>query len=294
MAFKSGYVSITGRPNVGKSTLLNNIIGQKVSIVTPKAQTTRNSITGIKTLPDAQIIFIDTPGIHKPLHKLSEMMVRSAFSSVKDVDIVIYMTLPVMPNNFDIDTMKKIKTACRKCFLVINKLDTVKKNALLPVIGKYSEMFSFDEVIPLSALTGRGIDTLIDAVQKYLPEGPQLYPDDIASDQLERFLAAEIIREKIFLYTQEEIPYSVAVEVVHWSEPDFESVMKIEANIYVERESQKGIIIGTGGSMLKKIGSAARIEIESIFDSRVYLSLWVRTKKEWRENILFLRKLGFR
>ncbi len=294
MVFKSGYVSIAGRPNVGKSTLLNEIIGQKIAIVTPKAQTTRNSITGIKTVPDAQIIFIDTPGIHKPLHKLGEIMVKNAFGSLKDVDVVIYVTLPVMPKSFDVDTVRKVMNSSKKCILAINKVDTVKKAILLPVIGKYAEMFSFAEIVPISALSGEGIDALVDTVKKYLPEGPQLYPDDMASDQMEKFLAAEIIREKVFLYTKEEIPHSVTVEVLRWNENDSESVVKVEANIYVERESQKGIIIGSGGSMLKKIGSAARMEIERVFGAQFYLSLWVKTKKDWRENVSFLREIGFK
>ncbi len=292
MAFRSGYVSIVGKPNVGKSTLLNSIIGQKVAIVSPKAQTTRNSITGIKTLPDAQIIFTDTPGIHKPFHKLGEIMVNSAIASTKDVDIVLYMVTPDMPKVADLRSIRRVLNINSKCMLVINKVDTVKKEALLPVIHKYTEMFSFDEVIPVSAISGDGMDELMRAIKKYLPEGPKFYPDDITSDQLERFLVSEIIREKVMMLTKEEIPHSVAVEVLRWDETSSSGLIKVEANIYVERESQKGIIIGKGGSILKKVGSLARWELEDIFGVKFFLSTWVKVRKNWREDVTFLKEIG--
>ncbi|UCG78068.1 MAG: GTPase Era [Nitrospirota bacterium] len=293
MSYRSGYVSIVGRPNVGKSTLLNYIIGQKVAIVSPKAQTTRNSIRGIKTYSDAQIIFIDTPGIHKPGHELGHSMVRDALASIAEVDVVILMVSPEMPKNDDIKYIKDVIDRNNDCILVINKADTVKHGSLLPIMQKYSEAFSFAEIVPISAKTGEGVDDLIAAIKRYIPEGPQLYPDDITSDQLERFLVSEIIREKIMILTMDEVPHSVAVEVLKWDEKRSGKMIRVEANIYVERESQKGIIIGKAGVMLKRIGSMARKEIEDLFGSRFYLSLWVKVKKDWRDNPEFLKDIGF-
>jgi GTP-binding protein Era len=283
-------VSITGRPNVGKSTLLNAILGQKVAIVSSKPQTTRNRLTGIKTMKDCQIIFFDTPGIHKPLHKLGELMVKSAVDTVQEVDSVLLLVLPKLPGTDDINVAREVTESGKKTILVINKIDTVKKEALLPVIGKYKELFSFEEIIPLSARTGNGIDILIECIKKYLPEGPKLYPDDLATDQIERFMVAEIVREKIMAHTKDEVPYSVAVEVKSWSEEP--RLVRIGANIYVERDSQKGIIIGNKGSLLKTIGSEARREIEDLLGVKVFLSLWVKVKKGWRENAFFLKEIG--
>jgi GTP-binding protein Era len=288
--FRSGLVSITGRPNVGKSTLLNAILGQKVAIVSSKPQTTRNRLTGIKTMKDCQIIFFDTPGIHKPLHKLGELMVKSAVDTVQEVDSVLLLVLPKLPGTDDIKMAREVTESGKKTILVINKIDTVKKEALLPVIGKYKELFSFEEIIPLSALTGDGIDILIKCIKKHLPEGSKLYPDDLATDQIERFMVAEIVREKIMTHTEDEVPYSVAVEVKSWSEEP--RLVRIGANIYVERDSQKGIIIGNKGSLLKTIGSEARREIEDLLGVKVFLSLWVKVKKGWRENAFFLKEIG--
>ncbi len=293
MSNRSGCVSIVGRPNVGKSTLLNYIIGQKVAIVSPKAQTTRNSIRGIKTYSDAQIIFIDTPGIHKPGHELGHSMVRDALASIAEVDVVILMVSPEMPKSDDIKYIKDVIDRNNDCILVINKADTVKHGSLLPIMQKYSDAFSFTEIVPISAKTGEGVDDLIAAIKRYIPEGPQLYPDDITSDQLERFLVSEIIREKIMILTMDEVPHSVAVEVLKWDEKRSGKMIRVEANIYVERESQKGIIIGKAGVMLKRIGSMARKEIEDLFGSRFYLSLWVKVKKDWRDNTEFLKDIGF-
>jgi GTP-binding protein Era len=292
MAYKSGYVSIVGKPNVGKSTLLNSIIGQKVSIVSPKAQTTRNSITGIKTLPDAQIVFTDTPGIHKPFHKLGEAMVNSAMASAKDVDVILYMVTPDIPQDDDIRSIRKVLNINSTSLLVINKVDTVKKEVLLPLMSKYTEMFTFEEVIPVSAVNGDGIDSLMRSIIKYLPEGPKFYPDDITTDQLERFLVSEVIREKVMMLTKDEVPHSVAVEVVRWDETSSSGLIKIEVNIYVERESQKGIIIGKGGNILKKVGSLARRELEDLFGVKFFLSTWVKVRKNWREDVTFLKELG--
>lgn len=291
--FRSGYVSLTGRPNVGKSTLLNTILGEKVAIVSPKPQTTRNRIIGVKTLPDAQIIFIDTPGIHKPKHKLGELMVKQAKESVKEVDVILFMVDPEEPGSGDKFIIDILKDMGKPVFLLINKVDTVKKPLLLPVIEAYSKLYPFKEIIPISALAGDGIDALIKTIVNYLPEGPKYYPDDILTDQLERFMVSEIIREKIIQQTEDEIPYSVAIDINQWSERE-DGVVFIQANIYVEREGQKGIIIGKGGARLKTIGTNARLEIEKLLGTKVFLELWVKIKKDWRSSERILKELGFR
>lgn len=291
--FKSGYVSLTGRPNVGKSTLLNTILGEKVAIVSPKPQTTRNRIVGVKTMPDAQIIFIDTPGIHKPKHRLGELMVKEAKESVMEVDVILFMVEPEEPGSGDKFIIDILKDIGKPVFLLINKVDTVKKPLVLPVIEAYSKLYPFKEIIPISALTGDGIDILIKTIVDYLPEGPKYYPDDILTDQLERFMVSEIIREKIIQQTEDEIPYSVAIDIIQWTERE-DGVIFIQANIYVEREGQKGIIIGKGGARLKSIGTNARLEIEKLLGTKVFLELWVKIKKDWRSNERILKELGFR
>ncbi|MGB9715049.1 MAG: GTPase Era [Thermodesulfovibrionales bacterium] len=291
--FRSGFVSIIGRPNVGKSTLLNSILGEKVSIVTPKPQTTRNRIIGIKTLPDAQIIFIDTPGIHKPRHKLGNTMVKTALEAFKEVDIILFITEPQEPERGDQFIIKLLKEINSPVFLLINKIDTVKKPELLPLINKINELFPFKEIIPISALKQDGIDILLKKIYDYLPEGPKYYPDDIVTDQLERFMVSEIIREKATEMTEEEVPHSIAVEVTEWKERE-NGIIFIRANIYVERDSQKGIIIGKGGRMLKAIGTAARVDIEKLLNTKVFLELWVKVKKDWRDNLKTLEELGYK
>lgn len=291
--FRSGYVSLTGRPNVGKSTLLNTILGEKVAIVSPKPQTTRNRIIGVKTLPDAQIVFIDAPGIHKPKHKLGELMVKQAKESVKEVDVILFMVEPEEPGSGDKFIIDILKDMGKPVFLLINKVDTVKKIHVLPVIDTYSRLYPFKEIIPVSALTGDGIDILIKSIVDYLPEGPKYYPDDILTDQLERFMISEIIREKIIQQTEDEIPYSVAIDINQWSERE-DGVVFIQANIYVERDGQKGIIIGKGGARLKTIGTNARLEIEKLLGTKVFLELWVKIKKDWRSSDRILKELGFR
>jgi GTP-binding protein Era len=291
--FRSGYVSLTGRPNVGKSTLLNTILGEKVAIVSPKPQTTRNRIIGVKTMPDAQIVFIDTPGIHKPKHKLGEIMVKQAKESVKEVDVILFMVEPEEPGSGDKFIIDILKDMEKPVFLLINKVDTVKKPLVLPVIEAYSKLYPFKEIIPISALSGDGIDVLIKTIVSYLPEGPKYYPDDILTDQLERFMVSEIIREKIISETEDEIPYSVAIEINQWSERE-DGVVFIQANIYVEREGQKGIIIGKGGARLRTIGTNARLEIEKLLGTKVFLELWVKIKKDWRSSERILKELGFR
>ncbi len=291
--FHSGYVAIIGRPNVGKSTLLNTILGEKISIVTSKAQTTRNRILGIKNLPDAQIIFIDTPGIHKPMHKLGETMVRSAIEALDEVDIILFMSEPSEPKKGDrmiIDMLGKIN---KPVFLIINKVDTVKKNDLLPVINIFSKLYQFAEIIPISALKKDGTDLVLEKIVKYIPEGPKFYPDDVITDQIERFIASEIVREKLIELTEEEVPHSIAVEVTKWEERK-DGLISIRCNIYVERESQKAIIIGKGGTKLKEAGSRARQDMERLFNTKIFLELWVKVKKNWRNDLKILKELGYK
>ncbi len=295
--FRSGYVSLTGKPNVGKSTLLNTILGEKVAIVTSKPQTTRNRITGIKTLIDAQIIFMDTPGIHKPMHKLGKIMVKTAKNVVREVDLILFMVEPEEPQASDKYIIELLKGLEKPVFLLINKVDVVKKPLLLPIIDTYSKLYLFKEIIPISALTGEGVDDLLKSIVGYLLEGPKYYPDDIITDQIESFMVSEIIREKIIAETEEEVPYSVAVEVREWEEAltkAGEEMVSIRANIYVERDSQKGIIIGAGGGRLKTIGTSARIDIERLLGTKVFLELWVKTKRDWRSDERVLRELGFK
>lgn len=291
--FRSGYVSLIGRPNVGKSTLLNALLGQKISIVGPKPQTTRNKIVGVKSIPDAQIIFIDTPGIHKPMHKLGETMVKTALEALHEVDVVLLMVEPHQPERGDagvIDLLKKMRSPV---FLVINKVDTVKKQDILPVINYYNEVYPFRELIPVSALKQDGIGLLLKKICDYLPAGPRYYPDDLITDQLERFMVSEIIREKIIEMTKEELPYSVAVEVLQWQERE-DGLISVSCNIYVEREGQKAIIIGKKGALLKAVGSAARADMERLLNTRVFLELWVKVKKNWRNDDQLLKELGYR
>ncbi len=292
--FKSGYVSITGRPNVGKSTLLNTILGQKIAIVTEKPQTTRNKIIGIKNLEGAQIIFIDTPGIHRPKHKLGEIMVKEAKETIRDVDIVLLMVEPFKEDiREEIEIINLLRSIEKPVILLINKIDRVKKQDLLPLIDEYSRLFNFKEIIPISALYGDGIDRLLRVIVDILPEGSPYYPADQITDQVERFVVAELIREQVMLHTRDEVPHSVHVEVVDWKERK-NGLINISANIYVERESQKGIIIGKEGQRLKSIGTEARKNIEGLLNAKVYLELWVKVKKDWRDNIHILKELGFK
>jgi len=291
--FRSGFVSIIGRPNVGKSTLLNSILGEKVSIVTPKPQTTRNRIIGIKTLPAEQIIFIDTPGIHKPRHKLGDTMVKTALGAFKEVDIILFMVEPHDTEKVDKFIIKLLEEAQTPVFLLINKIDTVKKLELLPLIDRLKEFYPFKEIIPISALKQDGIEILLKKIYDYLPPGPKYYSDDIITDQIERFMVSEIIREKATEMTEEEIPHSIAVEVIEWKKRE-SGLILIMSNIYVERDSQKGIIIGKGGRMLKAIGTAARADIEKLLNTKVFLELWVKVKKDWRDNRKTLEELGYK
>lgn len=291
--YKSGFVAVVGRPNVGKSTLLNQIIGQKIAIVSDTPQTTRNRILGILTLPDAQILFLDTPGIHKPQHKLGEYMVNSARSALREVDLILFVsdvTESVGPGErFIIDMLKEEKTPV---VLVLNKVDLVAKDKLLPIISQYSAFRDFAAIVPVSALAGSNVDRLLSVIKDLLPEGPQYYPEDEVTDQPERVVAAEFIREKIFRLTREEIPHSTAVEVEEMKTRPNGDVF-LRATIYVERESQKGIIIGAKGAMLKEIGQQARLDMENIFGSRFFVDLWVKVKNDWRNKEGSLRMFGY-
>lgn len=293
--FRSGYVSIIGRPNAGKSTLLNSIIGEKISIVTPKPQTTRKKITGIRNTEDSQIIFIDTPGIHKPRHKLGEFMEKEAMKALEHVDIILFMAEPQKPGYGDkciIDIFTKMR---RKAvvFLLINKVDTIKKQEILPVIDEYSRLYEFDEILPVSALNPEDIRLVTGKIVERLPVGPKYYPDDIITDQYERVVVSEIVREKIMEATEDEVPHSVAVEVLKWTERK-SGVLALAFNIYVEKESQKGIIIGKKGERLKAIGAASRADIELFLERKVFMELWVKVMKDWRSDERALTELGFK
>ncbi|MEG1501129.1 MAG: GTPase Era, partial [Clostridiales bacterium] len=282
--FKSGFVTLIGRPNVGKSTLLNQLLGQKVAIISDKPQTTRNSIRGIYNSEDMQAIFVDTPGIHKPKYKLDERMMQSARDSLLSGDIIFYLVDVTSSfgkgEEYIINQFSQIETPV---FLLLNKIDLVTKEKLFPLLDSYSKKYAFQEIFPICATTGENTDRLLTIMKNYLPEGPQYYPDDLISDQPEQQLLAELIREQVLLATEEEIPHSTAVNITDMEERE-NGLLYVGANIYVERDSQKGIIIGKRGAMLQKIGKGARLEMEKIFACRVFLDLRVRAKKDWRNN----------
>lgn len=290
---KSGFVSIIGRPNVGKSTFVNRVIGHKIAIMSDKAQTTRNKIQGVMTREDAQIIFIDTPGIHKPKHKLGDYMMRVAKNTLSEIDAIMFMVNANEDigrgDEYIMDMLKHVKTPV---FLVLNKIDLVHPDALMPKIEKYKEYMDFMDIIPISALEGLNVDHFIDVLKSYLPEGPKYYPDDQISDHPEQFVVSEIIREKILHLTSEEIPHAIGVNVDRMIKED-EDRVRIEATIYVERDSQKGIVIGKGGKKLKEVGKRARHDIEMLLGSKVYLELWVKVQRDWRNKVNFIRQIGY-
>lgn len=291
--YRSGFVSIIGRPNVGKSTLLNRIIGQKIAIMSDKPQTTRNKISGVYTREGVQIVFLDTPGIHKPKHKLGDFMVDVARRTLEQVDLVLYMvdaSAVIGPGErYIMDLLSHVQTPV---FLVINKIDLVSKDELLEVTVRWSQEMKFAEIIPVSAVEGENVQRLIDLIAGYLPLGPQYYPAEMVTDQPERFVIAELIREQALHLTTEEVPHSLAVEIEEVKKREADLIY-VAAIIYTERDSQKGIIIGKRGQMLKEIGKRARREIENLLGSRVYLDLTVKVKKNWRKNELALRNLGY-
>ena len=288
---KSGFVSIIGRPNSGKSTLLNRIVGEKVSIVTDKPQTTRHVIRGIVTKPEGQIVFLDTPGIHKPIHRMNEQMMKAVRDAMADVDLLLLIVdASAAFGRGDEFTLELLRPVSTKKFLHLNKIDRIEKKQLLPLMERYSKLGSFEEIIPVSALTGENADRLLTEILRYLPEGPMFYPEDQITDQQERAMAAEMVREKLIVLTQEELPYSTAIVIDRFEEA--ETIYRIYATIYVERESQKPIVIGKNGQKLKAIGTAARKELESFFGRKIFLELHVKVKKDWRNDADTLRVLG--
>ncbi|MBZ6526216.1 GTPase Era [Aerococcaceae bacterium DSM 111021] len=292
--FKSGFITIIGRPNVGKSTLLNRFVGQKVAIMSDKAQTTRNRIQGVVTDDESQIVFIDTPGIHKPKHALGDFMLKAAYSALKGVDgilVVVNAAEKIGPG--DRLVIERVKQANIPVFLVINKIDLVTPDELLPIIESYRHEHDFDEVFPISASEGNNVDELIKGIKAIIPEGPQYYPADQVMDHPEYFIVAEFIREKILELTREEIPHSVAVQVESMKRNEDDKI-EIQAVIIVERSSQKGIIIGSQGSMIKKVRQRARRDIETLLGDKVDLELWVKVQKNWRDRRAQLNDFGYR
>jgi GTP-binding protein Era len=293
--FRSGFISIIGPPNVGKSTLLNRILGTRIAITSNRPQTTRNRILGIKNLENAQLIFFDTPGIYQPKSLFGKYMVDTALASCKDVDLILLM---VEANHSrteeDHYTLEFLSKFPLPIILVINKVDRIKKESLLPLIDAYSHLFTFSRIIPISALSGDGIDRLVGEILAILPNGPQYFPEDMITDQPERFIVSEIIRETVIRNTYQEIPYSVAVSIDQFKEKPNRNLIVIRAIIHVEKPSQKGIIIGKKGITLKKIGSDARKEIENFLRAKVYLECWVNVEKNWSKSQTALKKLGYR
>ena len=292
-AHKSGFVTIIGRPNVGKSTFVNRVIGHKIAIMSDKAQTTRNKIQGVMTQEDAQIIFLDTPGIHKPKHKLGDYMMRVATNTLSEIDAIMF----IVNVNEDIGRgdeyiMEMLKSVKTPVFLVLNKIDLVHPDELMPRIEKYKKYMNFTEIVPISALEGLNVEHFINVIKSYLPEGPKYYPDNQISDHPEQFVVSELIREKILHLTNEEIPHAIGVNVDRMIKEDEERV-RIEATIFVERDSQKGIVIGKGGKKLKEVGKRARQDIEGLLGSKVYLELWVKVQKDWRNKVNFIRQMGY-
>ncbi len=291
--FKSGFVCIIGEPNVGKSTLLNRLLGEKIAIISKKPQTTRNKITGIYTEDSFQIVFLDTPGIHKPKHRLGGAMVKAAESAVEGVDCILFLITPTVKMQNSLEIIEKLKKGNCPVFLIINKSDEIEKGKLLPIIEKYQVLYDFKEIIPMSALTGDNCDELIPAILKYLPKGPKYFPDDMITDQPERQIAAEIIREKALMLLQDELPHGIAVEIVSVKKRENRDMLDIDANLYCEKDSHKAMIIGKQGSMLKNIGSRARTDIERLFGSKVNLQIWIKVKNNWRDSDFFIKNFGF-
>jgi GTP-binding protein Era len=292
--FKSGFVAIIGRPNVGKSTLLNEVIGQKIAIMSDKPQTTRNKIHGVYTNDRMQIVFLDTPGIHKPKSKLGDYMMRTAESTLGEVDAILFLIdVAEGLGGGDKFIMERLANVQTPVILVMNKIDLVHPEALLPIIAEYKDLYNFAEIIPVSAIHGSNISTLLEQVGKYLSAGPQYYPADQVTDHPEQFVCAELIREKILHSTREEIPHSIAVTIEDMRVED-NGVVHISAVIFVERDSQKGIVIGKKGALLKEVGRLARQDIERLLGSKTFLELWVKVKKDWRNQERILKDLGFR
>ena len=295
--YKSGFISIIGRPNVGKSTFLNRVIGQKIAIMSDKPQTTRNKVQGVLTLENSQMIFIDTPGIHIPKHKLGDFMLKVAKNTLREVDVIIFMVNAVEPRGkIDEYIMEMLEKNETPVFLVINKIDQVHPEKLVDIIESYTKKYDFAEILPISALQGNNVDKLLETIQSYLPQGPQYYPADQVTDHPERFIISELIREKVLHLTREEIPHSIAVVIdkIKKEEDTEKDMIRVSATIIVERDSQKGIVIGKKGALLKEVGTKARKDIEMLLGTNVYLELWVKVQKDWRNKSAHLKDYGFR
>lgn len=291
--FKSGFVAIVGRPNVGKSTLMNKVMGEKLSIVSNKPQTTRNNIQTILTKDDYQIVFVDTPGIHKPKHKLGEYMVNSAKDSLSDVDIVLFLTNPDSEigrgDKFILESLKNVNAPV---FLVLNKIDENTQKKVADSLDMYSKEFDFKEIVPISALSGKNVDTLLELMVDNLKEGPKYYPDDMIADVQERFVIAEIVREKALKTLRDEVPHGIAVDIIQMKQKE-NGNYHIEVDLICEKDSHKGIIIGKNGQCLKRIGESSRYEIEKFLRAKVNIKIWVKVRKEWRDNQNLLKGLGY-
>jgi len=306
-AYRSGFIALVGRPNVGKSTLLNQILGEKIAIVSDKPQTTRTRILGVKHLPDAQLIFLDTPGIHKPQYRLNQRMVRVALEVLDEVDLVFFLVqVTDGVGASDRYVLEHLKKRASPVVLVINKVDLVQKRRILPLIDAYRQMHEFEEIVPISALTGDGVDRLLELALRFMPHGPVYFKDDMVTDQPMQVLAAELIREKILHKTRDELPFSVAVQIESFIEEEARlgapgaggckregKLARIAAIVYVEKESQKPIVIGKRGELLKAVGTEARIDMEHLFGMKVFLQLWVKVKEGWRQDDQMLTALGY-
>jgi len=291
-AHRSGFIALVGRPNVGKSTLLNQILGEKIAIISDKPQTTRTRILGVRHLPKAQLVFLDTPGIHKPLYRLNQRMVRVALNVLDEVDLVFFLVEATEGVGAgDRYVVERLKERAVPVVLVINKVDLVQKGRLLPLIDAYRQMHEFAEIVPVSALTGDGVNRLVEIAVRFMPAGPVYFEDDVVTDQPMQLLAAEFIREKILQKTRDELPFSVAVQIESFTEEG--QLARIAAIVYVEKESQKAIVIGKRGELLKAVGTEARIEMERLFGMKVFLQLWVKVKEGWRQDERMLTALGY-
>ena len=291
---RSGMIAIIGRPNVGKSTLTNALVGEKIAIVTNKPQTTRSRITGVVERGECQYVFLDTPGLHRARTKLGDYMVNVVRQSVADVDAALLLVEPIDHiGGPEAELIQRIKALDVPAVLVINKIDTVEKEKLLSVMGVYGQAHDFAAILPISAKTGEGVEELLDVLARFLPEGPRLFPEDMITDQPERQICAEILREKLLLCLDKEIPHGTAVEITRFHERE-DGVVELDATIYCEKDSHKGIIIGRGGAMLKKVSSLARADMERFLDAKVFLQTWVKVKQNWRDNINLIHNFGYR
>lgn len=292
--FRSGFVSIIGRPNVGKSTFMNKVLGQKIAIMSDKPQTTRNKIQGVYTTDDSQMIFIDTPGIHKPKHQLGEHMMKVARNTLRETEVILFLVNVSEElgrgDEFIIDMLQNTKTPI---VLVMNKIDLVHPDKLIQQIEVYKDKLEFSDIVPISALQGNNIEKLLEVIEGYLPEGPMYYPADRVTDHPEHFIVSELIREKALHLTSQEIPHAIGVEIDRMK-ADEKGTVHVSATIYVERNSQKGMVIGKNGKMLKEIGKLARADIENLLGSKVFLEVWVKVQKDWRNKTQFIRSLGYK